>query len=174
MTNSSYMNNRVLKLNVGFLLASNSGITHDSQLDLPRVRVADDLTLNWVRGPVRLSRTKEGVLFQALLKMGLDVECVRCLDQAEREVSVDFEELYAYQSGAPAEFRIHDDAIMDLNPLIRAEVIIEETHGFLCREDCQGLCSECGANLNRETCSCDRDNIDPRLAVLKKLLDSTN
>ena len=41
---------------------------------------------------------------------------------------------------------------------------------FLCREDCKGLCSECGADLNLGPCNC-RKQIDPRLAVLEQLLD---
>ena len=58
--------------------------------------------------------------------------------------------------------------------------IIEQTldfnlpHKVLCNEDCEGLCPECGANLNKETCSCsetasDEDFIDPRFAKLKDL-----
>ena len=44
----------------------------------------------------------------------------------------------------------------------------------ICKEDCKGLCQECGANLNRETCSCsqianDEDEIDPRFAKLKDI-----
>jgi uncharacterized protein len=39
----------------------------------------------------------------------------------------------------------------------------------LCRQDCRGLCTVCGTNLNRETCDCKRDWEDPRLDVLRKL-----
>ncbi len=42
---------------------------------------------------------------------------------------------------------------------------------FYCRDDCKGLCAECGANLNNETCNCMVGEIDERLAALKKLLD---
>lgn len=42
----------------------------------------------------------------------------------------------------------------------------------LCREDCRGLCPKCGKNLNEGDCDCDRKEIDPRLAVLKKFLDT--
>jgi uncharacterized protein len=39
----------------------------------------------------------------------------------------------------------------------------------VCGEDCKGLCPKCGANLNRETCDCEKDWEDPRFAALKKL-----
>ena len=42
----------------------------------------------------------------------------------------------------------------------------------LCREGCRGLCPKCGKNLNEGDCGCDRKEIDPRLAVLKKFLDT--
>ena len=41
----------------------------------------------------------------------------------------------------------------------------------LCREDCKGLCPKCGANLNRGECGCSRREIDPRLAVLQRILE---
>jgi uncharacterized protein len=41
----------------------------------------------------------------------------------------------------------------------------------LCRDDCKGLCPQCGTNLNRETCTCSPKWEDPRLAALRGLLD---
>ena len=43
----------------------------------------------------------------------------------------------------------------------------------LCSDNCKGLCSGCGADLNREKCTCTKKNIDPRLAVLQKYLDKS-
>jgi len=42
----------------------------------------------------------------------------------------------------------------------------------LCHADCKGLCPQCGANLNLESCTCENVQVDPRLAVLKNLLQS--
>ena len=44
----------------------------------------------------------------------------------------------------------------------------------LCDENCKGLCERCGANLNKAPCSCVTEKIDPRLAVLKQLLQNEN
>lgn len=171
-TPDTYLSNRVLKLNVGFLLGDNIvSRTHDSTLEFPAVRVADDLYLHYIHGPLRLSRAKEGVLVQANIDTELKGTCSRCLDPINRTVHVEIEELYAYHSDADTEFRIGEDAVLDLGPLLRAEVMMASDTPALCRTDCQGLCPECGANRNHTTCTCDTDVLDPRMAVLKQLLD---
>jgi uncharacterized protein len=169
---NTYLNNRVLKFNVGFLLNEGPAHSHDAELDLPAVRISDDLLVDHVRGPLRLSRTKEGILVQAELEVGLSDECYRCLDPVERKMDIEIQELYAFHRQNEVEFSIGEDAILDLNPLLRAEVLIGGAQRSLCRPDCKGLCSNCGANLNYETCDCDREDIDPRFAALKNLLDN--
>ena len=169
----TYITNRVLRFNVGFLLTSGPAHSHNFEIDLPTVRVADDLTVKYVRGPIRLSRTKEGILVQTHLQAALDDECYRCLDSIDHVVTLEIEELYTYQPRSKnTEFFIHDDGVLDLSPLLRDEVLIEGSHRALCQEDCHGLCPECGVNLNRAVCACDLDNIDPRLAKLRELLDT--
>jgi uncharacterized protein len=168
---NGYVSNRVLRLNVGFLLTGGPGNSRDSNFDLPTVNVADDLQLEYLRGPIRLSRTKEGILVQAHFLAGYIHECSRCLDLTQSEIKIDLEELFSYPATAEEEFGIHEDGILDLAPLLRAEVLIITSQRMLCRPDCRGLCPECGANLNHTICTCDLDTIDPRLAELKKLLD---
>ena len=173
MTNfaNSCVSNRVLRLNVGFLLSDGPGHSRDSDFDLPAVDVADDLHLEYIRGPIRLSRTKEGILVQAQLRVGYTHECTRCLEITTSEITFDLEELFAYPPSPDSEFNIHEDGILDLAPLVRAETIILTSQRMLCRPDCKGLCPGCGAQLNHTVCTCDLDSIDPRMAELKKLLD---
>jgi len=169
--NQGYVSNRVLKVNVGFLVSGGPGHSHDSVFDVPAVRVANDLTLDYVRGPIRLSRTAEGILVQGKLDAGVQTDCYRCLDPVTLNVTVAVEELFAYPSPKEGEFSVHDDGILDLGPLLRAEVLIETARGVLCRDDCKGLCPDCGVNWNHTTCTCREERVDPRLAQLKHLLD---
>ena len=166
-----YVSNRVLKLNVGFLISDGPAHSQDTQFDVPAVRLADDLYLEYIRGPIRLSRTREGILVQGHLDVGVSGECYRCLDPVHQEIGIDIEELYTYPVSVGVEFCVHEDGILDLTPLLRAEVLIATSRGLLCRDDCRGLCPQCGANRNHTTCSCDEGAIDPRLAKLKQLLD---
>ncbi|MFO7321022.1 MAG: DUF177 domain-containing protein [Chloroflexota bacterium] len=170
---NGYISNRVLKLNVGFLLAAGPGHSHETVFDVPAVRVSDDLDLAYIRGPVRLSRTKEGILVQEQLEVALNEECSRCLENVFTQLTIDLAELFSYPVAAGAEFSVSDDGILDLAPLIRAEVLIAISGGVLCRPDCKGLCPDCGANLNLTSCSCADEQIDPRMAKLKELLDAS-
>ncbi|MBE0703169.1 MAG: DUF177 domain-containing protein [Afipia sp.] len=168
---NGYIGNRVLKLNVGFLLASGSGHIHETALNIPAIRVAEDVDLDYLKGLLRLSRTKEGILVQGELKAGFGAECSRCLDPIQREVTLQIEELFAHPVPGDCEFSVAEDGILDLSPLIRSEILIEEEHSVLCRIDCKGLCPECGQNFNYGTCSCTDEVIDPRMAKLKALRD---
>lgn len=168
---NNYVSSRVLKLNVGFLLNEGPAHSHETTFDVPPVRVADDLYVYYIRGMLRLSRTKEGILVQGLLHVGVEGECYRCLEPVLSDVAVSIEELYGYPVPRGCEFAVHDDGILDLAPLLRAETLIVTSRGLLCQPDCKGLCPECGANLNTHPCTCALDAVDPRLASLKHLLD---
>jgi uncharacterized protein len=169
--NKAYISSRVLKINVGFLLSNGPAHNHDSEFDVPRVQVSEDLTVEYIRGPIRLSRASEGILVQAKLEVGTEAECYRCLEAVTTNVTINIEELYAYGTPKVTEFHIGEDGILDLAPLVRAEMMIAATRGVLCRPDCKGLCPECGTNWNHATCTCAADAIDPRLAGLKNLLE---
>jgi len=165
-----YLHPRVFKINVGFLLNAPLGTNQDSTFDFPAVRISDDVALHYLRGPLRIGRTKEGMLVQATLHAGIEVECYRCLDPVATDSMIEIEELYATNGELDAEFRIHEDGIMDMAPLLRAELLINTDQRVLCSEDCKGLCPDCGINRNREACTCAEDKIDPRFAALKDLL----
>lgn len=60
---------------------------------------------------------------------------------------------------------------LDLDELLRSDILLELPYKYLCREDCKGLCPSCGKNLNEGPCSCNLHQVDPRLEVLKKLID---
>ena len=68
------------------------------------------------------------------------------------------------------EFFVLDGDEIDLDEILSTIFILDMETKFLCREDCKGLCSTCGKNLNLGPCGC-RKEIDPRFAVLEQLLD---
>jgi hypothetical protein len=72
---SGYVNSRVLKFQVGFLLADGGGHSRDSELDIPTLRVADDMYLDYLRGNLRFSRTSRGILVQGTLHTSVLAEC---------------------------------------------------------------------------------------------------
>jgi DUF177 domain-containing protein len=61
-----------------------------------------------------------------------------------------------------------DGDVIDLEPLFREQFVLAVPYAPLCREDCKGLCPQCGIDLNSGTCTCEKP-IDPRLTPLKGL-----
>lgn len=59
----------------------------------------------------------------------------------------------------------------NLDELVTEDIFLDLPSKLLCSEDCKGICSKCGADLNAGSCSCEKE-VDPRLAVLKQLLDN--
>lgn len=175
MTHTHYVSNRILKINVGFLLSESVGQSRDTELDISDpLRVSEDLTLDSLHGVVHLSRNSRGILVEGQLATRFPTECARCLDETLVAVDMDFEELYIYPAEPGAPFVVTEDGNLDLAPLIREEAIISVPQTALCRPDCAGLCPTCGANLNDGPCDCNQEPIDPRFAALQKLLDNAD
>lgn len=177
MTNSqhhSFVNSRVLKFNVGFLLAQGPGHQRTIDVDLPRVRVDDDLYLDYLRGALRLSRNSRGILVQGTLETGIVGECVRCLTSTLVPVTLELEELFAFPVSEDSVYSVDETGILDMAPLIREEAILATPIGVLCRPDCAGLCVQCGQNLNEAQCDCIKEAVDPRLEALRAHLESAD
>ena len=60
---------------------------------------------------------------------------------------------------------------IDLDELVESDILLTLPMKHLCREDCKGLCMQCGKNLNEGDCGCSSKPVDPRLEALRKLLD---
>ena len=99
--------------------------------------------------------------------------CDRCLNTFERTYDVPLEHILV----ATLEDEENDDYILldqyqlDLADLTMADILLELPYKSLCREDCRGLCPMCGKNLNEGLCGCTRQSVDPRLDVLRQLLE---
>lgn len=98
---------------------------------------------------------------ETLTKSMVTVLSGRLIDKSNKIKSQDEEELLIYYDGDSVEI---EDAII-------STILLSIPMKSLCSEDCKGLCSTCGINLNHDECECKHENIDPRLAKLKKLLD---
>ena len=102
-----------------------------------------------------------------------DMQCIcdRCGAEFNSIKQTDFDVVLATEESEdnPELFIIEADSI-DLDEVLSTCFILDMETKFLCTEDCKGLCSTCGKNLNLGPCSC-RKQPDPRFAVLEQLLD---
>ncbi|SHM98832.1 YceD family protein [Streptomyces yunnanensis] len=132
---------------------------------------------------LRLEAVMDGVLVTGTARATVKGECVRCLEPLERVLEADFQELFSYpdadvrtvESGDDAEdeedtFYIEDD-LFDLEPVLRDAVVLALPLQPVCREDCPGLCSDCGARL-ADDLDHHHDAVDMRWAALQELVGS--
>jgi uncharacterized protein len=143
-----------LRFNVGFLLHQQVGYNRDIHFEYPDILLQDDLNLTDFQGVARLSRTPQGILVQGEFKGVAQAECVRCLSECTQPLSTQFSELYAVDERYVTDsgLILPEDGNIDLEPLVREYLLIEFPISPVCRDDCQGLCTICGQNLNEELC----------------------
>jgi uncharacterized protein len=121
-----------------------------------------------LRVAVRLEAVVDGVLVTGTVTGTLPGECVRCLDPLELRLEVDIQELYLH----PGEFTDDEDAmwlvddLLDLEPVVHDAVVLDLPVRPLCRDDCPGLCAECGARLADDP-DHRHETADPRWAALQ-------
>jgi uncharacterized protein len=163
-----------LRLNVGFLLKEGVGYSREILLDEPHLGIAADLIVEQFRGVLTLTRTPQGLYASARLEARTSSECSRCLTEFAQTVTSRFTELYHYPRETAHQDGniIPEDLNLDFSAVVREDMLLSLPLQPLCRPDCKGLCPNCGKNWNEGPCDCPTDEGDPRLAVLKQLLDN--
>lgn len=139
-----------LRFNVGFLLNQSVGTYRDIHFEYPEIVLKPDLKLTDLTGVARVGRTPQGILVHGDFQGKVPAECVRCLTDFEQPLHATFDELYAFDERSVTEsgLVLPEDANIDLEPLAREYLLIEVPISPVCKPDCEGLCSICGANLN--------------------------
>ena len=156
----------------------------DLRLELIGVPAGADVPLE-----IRFEAVSEGVLVTGTAIAPLAGECARCLAPLTSSVTVGFQELYLYPESRHDKHDKHDDQeeqdagelyhldgdLLDLEPAFRDAVVLALPMSPLCREDCPGLCVECGARLADAGPDHRHDAaVDPRWAALQQLSEQGN
>lgn len=101
------------------------------------------------KGPVRVEafvkRSCGVVEARAIVRFCAEFRCSRCFKESNVEQEKTFKFIYSCDS---------PNKTISLDEHIREELILDYPGKFLCRPDCRGLCSSCGADLNEEKCKC--------------------
>ncbi len=134
-----------------------------------------------VRGTIR--RTGQAVAVNGHVETLAQVDCDRCLKPVQLPVSTDFALEYItgadYESSSVAALSeeemsvsVFDGESIDVDEIVKEQILLTVPVRALCREDCKGICPECGLDLNTGQCNCADDKVDPRWAALKSLKNS--
>jgi uncharacterized protein len=174
----------VTTFNVVGLLREAPGATRQVRLRDHYLTLAPEVELAGpINGRLRLQRTNRGILLSGDVRGDVRRTCARCLDPYVEEARVTLSEEYlssidpetgmAVEPGTADEnaLRIDEHHEIDVAPLLREEFALTEPMHPLCRDDCPGLCAECGARLDSHHASHEAGELDPRLAGLAALLD---
>ncbi|SOD64580.1 uncharacterized protein SAMN06297387_11831 [Streptomyces zhaozhouensis] len=134
---------------------------------------------------LRLESVMEGVLVTGTVRFPLAGECVRCLEPLTREGTAEFQELFSYpDSEFSARFADTEDEeadeerlflqndLIDLEPVLRDAVVLALPLRPTCREDCPGLCPDCGARLAEDPEHQHDEPIDIRWAALREFAEA--
>lgn len=172
-----------MQINVSQLMQEPVGSTRDYDIETV-TQVTDEGKECLIRGKAHLMRMQSSLLVKCNIKTEVELSCVRCLNKYLYPMKLRFEEEYfpvidvlsgkpVTGSGEPGVFYIDEHHIVDLTEAIRQYASLAIPMKPLCNENCVGLCSHCGHNLNKGRCQCAEENIDPRWSELAKLLQNT-
>jgi uncharacterized protein len=161
-----------LKINVSTLLKAQLGKSITLSVDTGPQKLGD-LAVEFLRGTVQVTRIQKGLFVSGTVKSQLNLDCVRCLESFTFPLSLELEETFRLPGAEPdldQPYTVDDDGKLDLAPLLRELAWVSIPMKPLCDPACEGLCPHCGVNLNHKSCTCEEEQIDPRLAVLKDWL----
>jgi uncharacterized protein len=129
---------------------------------------------------ITLTRNGTKVILQGTILFSFQLECARCFAPftLKREESiiahyVAEKRVYCEEEGLSNEDMLSEqytNDTIDARQLLHDTIMLSKPMKPLCNDDCRGLCPLCGQDLNKGTCSCTRDNSDPRWDALKKLM----
>ena len=172
-----------MQIEVASLADSSRDFAHEYQpgelsLEDDRVRLVDPPPR--VHGRVRLDGRR--VKVAGKITGRLQLECDRCLQPVDSKVTTQFSREYVttedYEAQQAVELTeddldlsIFDGAVVDVDSLVREELLLAAPDHVLCRQDCKGICPECGVDRNVTACNCGSGGIDPRWAGLKELVN---
>lgn len=168
---------RELVRRAGAMKETSRVVTAPDQIgtDVIAIKPGDPVDLD-----LRMESVMEGVLATGSVRASATGVCVRCLDDLDLPVDVTFQELFVYPERAAHHHQVvpeqdeqddvHEleDDLMDLEELVRDAVVTALPFQPVCRDDCPGLCPECGARLEDDP-DHHHDVIDPRWSALADL-----
>ena len=155
-----------------------------SHLYEPEELVLDEEHVRLTNPPAvsaRINRSGREVRLRGKISARAEVDCDRCLKTVAIRVEAEFDVTYVpaedYTSSEAAELReedlslsVFDGEAIDVDELVREQLLLALPARALCSEECKGLCPKCGSDRNLTACGCESREIDPRWAGLRAVM----
>ncbi len=113
---------------------------------------------------------------QAKAEIDYSSHCARCLEDVSGTFVLEFNRVVAISGTLQNEdndsYVVVKNGLLDIDRELVEDLLLEFPMKLLCKDNCRGICSKCGKNLNNSSCDCDKKKeIDPRLAILQTLFE---
>jgi uncharacterized protein len=138
----------------------------DGFLDGDVIRVDDVQPLSPIHVKGMMTRAEDELLLNLTATVTIEQACSRCTRFFQAELVVTFKDDVALTQ----ELKNKSEPL-DITELIRDNILVQLPMKPLCSEDCKGLCPVCGSDRNEIDCTCESEQLDPRLSVLSNLLN---
>ncbi|MFN2299944.1 MAG: YceD family protein, partial [Anaerolineales bacterium] len=134
--------------------SQSAGYGREFDFQEPKLSVGGDIMVEEFTGRMRLTRTPQGIVAKGSFSAKIPAECARCLQPFASPINIQLEDLFIYppQNATDPLLAVAEDAHLNLEPLLREYILINQPTRLLCREDCKGLCPVCGNDLNEGPC----------------------
>lgn len=133
---------------------------------VPLARVRDQAP---VAVDLRLDALVDGIHVSGKVAGEVQLECRRCLATFNRNLRVEVGEVFEPRPVSNEDVYEIADGMVDLEPMVRDALVLALPLNPICREDCRGLCSTCGADRNAEDCGHDIAPVQVRWGGLESL-----
>ena len=157
------------------LNADGRRLSVDAELDFVGKEEQGAVFLTPVRVTGEFLNIGGSIEFEARVSCRVRYECDRCLESYEDDFACSFKEIFKKEDVKNGDEQSPDVIILEgtaveLDEIVLLNIIVHLPHKHLCKNDCKGLCPNCGQNLNLGSCDCDMRPTDPRFDILDKLL----
>lgn len=155
----------------GLFNGSTEVIDIDCTVDLTDFGISE--LNNEVKASGRVYSKADVVYFELDVDYIIKGQCDRCAEDVIKNERISIRRILVeslQNETDDDDYIVIDNHELDLDGLICEEIVLNLPRKLLCREDCKGLCAECGANLNVSKCDCKKE-VDPRMSALLQLLE---
>lgn len=161
---------RELRLNAVELLRQ-PGVTRPVEVSVPGedLDVAHHALAGNIDIDVLLTVMNDGIVVRGDIRVPWETPCRRCLRPLSGVATAEVDEVYQVEIIDEDAYPILDN-LLDLAPAARQSALLELDDERECRADCAGLCSQCGVDLNLQSCDCNTEVVDDRWSALDGLV----
>ena len=131
------------------------------------------------KSPIALrieNQENASVLISGSVDMTIAIPCDRCLEDVPTDIHFDIDKKLSINDGTLVDDEMEETDYLigfelDVERLVYAEILVNWPMKVLCKDDCKGICKVCGMNLNKGACSCQRTELDPRMAAIQDIFN---